>query len=270
MADENKIILEFPAQTIDMVVGETITFDNISGYLDSVRVTYNGELLSNELASLETDKANVSDVYTKTETDSLLADKADSSTLSEAVDLLAHDISLKADISSLATVATSGDYNDLINKPIIPEQAQSDWNEVDSTQPDYIKNKPTLSAVATSGDYADLSNKPSIPTNTSDLVNDSGFTSIDDSVTALDKTWSSDKINTAISGLTPYVEVSGTLLSGNTSITLSDASITTTSTIDIYTGVFGIQPISAVVTSGSVTLTFLTQTFDLSVKVRVS
>ena len=51
----------------------------------------------------------------------------------------------KADKSSLAKVATSGDYNDLSNKPIVKEQVQSDWNETDKTKPDYIKNKPDLS-----------------------------------------------------------------------------------------------------------------------------
>ena len=66
------------------------------------------------------------------------------------------------------------------------------------------------------------------------------------------------------------VEVTGTLTAGNTSITLSDASITTTSTIDIYTDVFGIQPTNAVVASGSITLTFLAQASDITVKVRVS
>lgn len=41
---------------------------------------------------------------------------------------------------------------------------QSDWNQLDNTKDDYIKNKPTLSTVATSGSYNDLSNKPTIPT----------------------------------------------------------------------------------------------------------
>lgn len=67
-----------------------------------------------------------------------------------------------------------------------------------------------------------------------------------------------------------YIEVSGTLTAGSTSITLSDASITTTSTIDIYTDVFGIQPTNAVVATGSITLTFLAQASDITVKVRVS
>ena len=66
--------------------------------------------------------------------------------------------------SALAAVATSGSYNDLSNKPTIPDaQIQSDWTQSDNTKKDYIKNKPTLATVATSGSYNDLSNKPTIP-----------------------------------------------------------------------------------------------------------
>lgn len=104
---------------------------------------------------------------------------------------------------SLATVATSGSYNDLSNTPSIPvlptmtslvagtnvtltetangleisassgtfTQQQSDWSQSDNTQVDFIKNKPSLATVATSGSYTDLSNTPSIPT-----VNDGTLT----------------------------------------------------------------------------------------------
>lgn len=58
--------------------------------------------------------------------------------------------------SSLATVATSGSYNDLSNKPTIPAaQVNSDWNAVSGV--------------------AEILNKPTIPTATSQLTNDSGF-----------------------------------------------------------------------------------------------
>ena len=66
------------------------------------------------------------------------------------------DISGKANSADLATVATSGSYNDLSNKPTIPAaQVQSDWN-------------------ATSG-MGVILNKPTIPSKTSDLTNDSGY-----------------------------------------------------------------------------------------------
>jgi hypothetical protein len=38
-----------------------------------------------------------------------------------------------------------------------------------------LTNRPNLSNVATSGSYNDLTNRPAIPTNTSQLINDSGF-----------------------------------------------------------------------------------------------
>lgn len=58
--------------------------------------------------------------------------------------------------ANLATVATSGSYNDLSNKPTIPAaQVNSDWNAVSGV--------------------AQILNKPTIPTATSDLTNDSGF-----------------------------------------------------------------------------------------------
>lgn len=48
--------------------------------------------------------------------------------------------------ASLATVASSGNYNDLTNKPTIPSaQIQSDWTQTNSGSVDFIKNKPVLS-----------------------------------------------------------------------------------------------------------------------------
>lgn len=109
---------------------------------------------------------------------------------------------------NLAAVATSGSYNDLTDKPTIVGQVQSDWNQSDSNEVDFIKNKPTLgtmaaenasdytptaslAGVATSGDYNDLDNKPTIPTIPTDVSafsNDVGYiTGIDsnDVVSAL-------------------------------------------------------------------------------------
>ena len=43
------------------------------------------------------------------------------------------------------------------------EQLQADWNQADSSQKDFIKNKPALASVATSGSYNDLKDVPSIP-----------------------------------------------------------------------------------------------------------
>lgn len=103
--------------------------------------------------------------------------------------------------NQLSTVATSGSYNDLTNKPTIPTvnngtltiqkngvqvatfsanqsenvtanivadtQVNADWNATSGVA--QILNKPTLSTVATSGSYNDLSNKPTIPTTPSQV-----------------------------------------------------------------------------------------------------
>ena len=86
-------------------------------------------------------------------------------------------------ISGLATVATSGSYNDLTNKPTIPEQIIVD-SEISSTSTNPVQNKivyevlsavrenllaqiNNLSAVAKSGSYNDLTDKPSNATTSS-------------------------------------------------------------------------------------------------------
>lgn len=72
------------------------------------------------------------------------------------------DLSIYAESANLATVATTGNYDDLVNKPAIPSaQVNSDWNSNSGVS--QILNRPNLSAVATTGDYNDLQNKPSIP-----------------------------------------------------------------------------------------------------------
>lgn len=58
-----------------------------------------------------------------------------------------------------------------------------------------------------------------------------------------------------------------TLEAGETSITFTDASITTGSNIRVLTSVFGIAPTAASASTGSLTLTFASQASDLEVKV---
>ncbi len=63
---------------------------------------------------------------------------------------------------TFATVATTGNYTDLINKPVIPAaQVQVNW--LATTGITSILNKPTLATVATTGAYADLTGRPTIP-----------------------------------------------------------------------------------------------------------
>ena len=66
-----------------------------------------------------------------------------------------------------------------------------------------------------------------------------------------------------------YTEVTGTLTAGQTSSTLSDASITANSTIDVYTDA-DVEYNSISVSAGSVIITFDAQASNMGVKVRVS
>lgn len=112
---------------------------------------------------------------------------------------------VKSDLN-LASVATSGSYADLSDKPAIPNNTSqltnnsgfltslpTAVNQISSLNPshnDILQNKSgswvnvtvaqlkalfNLASVATTGAYSDLSGKPAIPSTTNDLVNDSGF-----------------------------------------------------------------------------------------------
>lgn len=95
------------------------------------------------------------------------------------------DISGKADLADLATVATTGEYSDLLNKPVIPtiptnvSAFTNDAGYLTEHQDISGKvNTADLSNVAFSGDYEDLSNTPTIPTvptNVSAFTNDAGY-----------------------------------------------------------------------------------------------
>lgn len=63
--------------------------------------------------------------------------------------------------------------------------------------------------------------------------------------------------------------LTSTLAVGNTSVTFTDDAITTSSTIDIYTDIFGVNPVNAVTTTGQLVITFESQSIAMSVKVKV-
>ena len=90
--------------------------------------------------------------------------------------------------------------------------------------------------------------------------------SIDDTATSASTTWSSSKISSTFIAAT---DVTGTLAAGSTSITLSDASITTSSTIEVFNDL-DVPYTAKTLATGSITLTFEAQQSAMSVKVRVS
>lgn len=81
-------------------------------------------------------------------------------------------LNLKANNSDLATVAKSGSYNDLIDKPTIPTKTSDLDNDSG-----FLTNIPEEYVTKTelSTDLAKKTDVTSIPTKTSDLDNDSGF-----------------------------------------------------------------------------------------------
>lgn len=148
---------EISATTVYLVPSNSETEDIYKEYI----------YVNNDWELLGIQKTDLSNYYNKTETNTLL--------------------NAKANTNDLSTVATSGSYSDLSNKPMIPTATSdltNDSNFVSSsslstvaTSGSYndLSNTPSLSTVATSGSYSDLSNKPTIPANTSDLTNDSGY-----------------------------------------------------------------------------------------------
>lgn len=64
--------------------------------------------------------------------------------------------------------------------------------------------------------------------------------------------------------------VSGTLIAGQTSLTLVSNSITTSSTFEFFTDKFGVVPTRATVSAGSIVLTFTAQSSNVGVKVKVT
>lgn len=84
-------------------------------------------------------KANNTQTFTEASTRTNIASGETMSTLFGKI---------KKFFTDLKTVAFTGSYNDLSNKPTIPAaQVQSDWNQTTTTAVDYIKNKPTIPTV---------------------------------------------------------------------------------------------------------------------------
>lgn len=127
-----------------------ITDDNGTGVYALANNVYTKAEIDDIIANLPSDGGSgsgvdLSDYYTKSEITALLANKANSS------DLLDYVTS-----SELASVATSGDYEDLSNTPSIPS------NTSDLTNDSGFLTSNDVATVATSGSYNDLTNKPDL------------------------------------------------------------------------------------------------------------
>ena len=120
-ADTMRIIYLTPSSSpqAQNVKDEYITIDN--GELAETRYTWE---------QIGSTSINLTNYYTKSETDTAIA--------TELLDY--------TPTSNLATVATSGDYDDLTNKPPIPAaQVNSDWDSNSGVS--QILNKPTIPSI---------------------------------------------------------------------------------------------------------------------------
>lgn len=141
------------------------------------------------------------------------------------------------EFSDLATVATTGDYGDLLNTPTIPTNTSDLTNDGDDGVHPFLATDD-VATVATSGLYSDLTGTPTIPTNTSDLVNDGS----DGTSTYVE---ADDLATVATSGA--YSDLSGTpTIPTNTSDLVNDGSDGTSTYVEA-------DELAAVATSGDYT-----------------
>lgn len=173
------------------------------------------------------------------------------------------------DKPNFATVATSGSYNDLSNKPDIPSltgYATEDWVEnkgyLTSVPSIYITESElasegfakaaNLANVATSGSYGDLSNTPTVPTKTSQLANDSNFV-VDANYTHIDNNFTNEmksKLNGIEAGAQVNVQSDWNANSGDAFIK-NKPSLAAVATSGAYSDLSGRPALSTVATSGS-------------------
>ena len=93
------------------------------------------------------------------------------------------------------------------------------------------------------------------------------MTLISDSTTSGSTVWSSDKTNTELDTKEDAPTIlTSTLSAGSTSLTFSNAAITTTAMYDVYADKYGLTPTDITITTGQAVLTFEAQSSNVSVK----
>ena len=157
-------------------------------------------------------------------------------------------------------MATTGAYSDLSGKPTLGTAAAKDaTSSVTSGSTDLIESGAVYTGLSVKANSADLGTAAAKNFTTS-VTNGSG-----DLVTS----------GAVYSETQPIKEFIGkkltaqTLSVGSTTLTFTDASITTDSTILIRASVYGIAPTAVTVSTGSVVLTFDAQESAVSVYIIV-
>lgn len=93
------------------------------------------------------------------------------------------------------------------------------------------------------------------------------MTLISDSTTSGSTVWSSNKTNSELSSKEDAPTIlTSTLSAGSTSLTFSNAAITTTAMYDVYADKYGLTPTDITITTGQAVLTFEAQSANVSVK----
>ena len=142
--------------------------------------------------------------------------------------------------ADLATVAKSGSYEDLSNKPTIPDiTGLATETYVDNKVADYTKTAD-LADVATSGSYNDLADKPTIPSldgyaktseipsKVSELENDSNYLS------SIPEEYVTETELSAKGYLTEHQDISGKVDKVEGKSLISDTEIARLATVDNY------------------------------------
>ena len=143
------------------------------------------------------------------------------------------------DKPTLATVATSGDYNDLTDKPTLATVATSgSYND--------LTDKPALAPVATSGDYNDLLNKPAFSGSYNDLTDKPTLATVATSGSYNDLT---DK--PSFSGSYNDLTDKPTLFSGSYNDLTDKPTLATVATSGSYNDLTDKPTLASVATSGS-------------------
>lgn len=141
--------------------------------------------------------------------------------------------------------AVNGSSAEILNKPTIPDaQIQSDWNQSDNTQKDFIKNKPTTMGASGSGHKGGLvPDTPSTAGTTKFLCEDGTWKT----TPATDISGKADKVTGATSGNFAGFDSSGNLIDSG-----SKASDFTSKVFMATYGVTTAAQIDAAVAAGKV------------------
>ena len=183
--------------TSDEITGNHTAVNYTAANTDTLTTHLSG--LDSKLGTLATvaTSGDYNDLANKPSADDLNADHTATNYTAADVNIDDHLAGIDAKLGTLATVATSGDYNDLANKPsaddLAADHVATNYTAADVNIDDHLagidSKLGTLATVATSGDYGDLANKPSaddlaadhVPTNYT-----AGDVNIDDHLAGID------------------------------------------------------------------------------------